>query len=95
MDCNIDNDHSLTGLPDKASSSVSRHRLLHSTPKSKSHVLSKYTASQSDSEMWDDCGSSVEQRLGSYPWSTSAEYVGGQPHYSSQPNLPAAVAHTE
>jgi len=97
MDCNIDNDESLASLPDRASS-VSRHRLLHSTPKSKSHVLSKYAASQSDSEMWDDCGSSVEQKPGSKPWSTSSECVccgTSQPQYSSQPNLPAAVAHTE
>ena len=88
----------LTGLPDGASS-VSHRHLIHSTPKSKSHVLSKYAASQSDSEMWNDCGSSVEQqRSGSKAWSTSAECVGCSschPHYSSQPNLPAAVAYTE
>lgn len=97
MDCSIDNDQSLTGLPD-AASAMSHHRLIHSTPKSKSHGLSKYTASQSDSEMWDDCGSSVEQRSGSKAWSTSSECIGCNTchlHYSSQPNLPAAVAHTE
>lgn len=97
MDCSIDNDESLTGLPNGASS-MSHHRLIHSTPKSKSHVLSKYTTSQSDSEMWDDCGSSVEQKSGSKAWSTSSECVGCStchPRYSSQPNLPAAVAHIE
>jgi len=103
MDCSIDNDqrfdssHRLNGLPDR-SSSVSHHRLIHSTPKSKSRVLSKYTTSQSDSEMWDDCGSSVEQRSGNKAWSTSSECLGCSSchaHYSSQPDLPAAVAHTE
>jgi len=95
MDCSIDDDQSLTNLADRASSSMSHHRLIHSTPKSKSHVLSKFLTSQSDSEMWDDCGSSVEQKSGSKRRSTEAECVGYQPHYSSQPNLPAAVARTE
>ena len=109
MDCSIDDDQrldssqrlnssqQLNSLPDR-SSSMSRHRLIHSTPKSKSHVLTKYTTSQSDSEMWDDCGSSVEQRSGSKAWSTSSECMGCSSchaHYSSQPDLPAAVAHTE
>jgi len=92
MDCSIDNDHNLNSLPENMSS-MSRHRLIHSTPKSKS-VLSRYTASQSDSEMWDDCGSNVEQKQ----WNTSTECTGCNtchPHYSSQPNLPAALAHTE
>jgi len=97
VDCSFDNDRRLNGLPDRESS-VSQHRLIHSTPKSKSHVLSKYMTSQSDSEMWDDCGSSVEQRAINNPWNTSAECMGCtacQAHYSSQPNLPAASAHTE
>lgn len=94
MDCDIDQNQSLTSLPDRVSS-LSQHRLIHSTPKSKSHVLSKYAASQSDMEMWDDCGSSVEQQSGSTQWLTESECVGCQPHYSSQPNLPVAVAHTE
>jgi len=96
MDCGIDNDGSLGGR----GSATSDHRVIHSTPKSKSHhVLSKYVASQSDSEMWDDCGSSVERNSGgSQLWNTSTECIGCsscQPHYSSQPNLPAAVTHTE
>jgi len=98
VDCSIDNDRSLTSLP-QTGSAMSRHRMIHSTPKSKSHVLSKHVASQSDSEMWDDCGSSVEQRSGNQLWSSSVECSGCstcQPRYSSQPNLPAAVAtHTE
>ena len=94
MDCSIDDDQSLSGLADRASS-MSHHRLIHSTPKSKSHMLSKFITSQSDSEMWDDCGSSVEQKSGSRRRSAEADCVGYQPHYSSQPNLPAAVAHTE
>ena len=99
MDCSIDDDDDRrrNGLPDTGSS-ASHHRLVHSTPKSKSHVLSKYLASQSDSEMWDDCGSSVEQRTGSRLWNTSEECTGCracQPHFSSQPNLPAAVSHAE
>jgi len=98
MDCDIDNDRSLAGgLPERGSA-VSHHRMIHSTPKSKSHVLSNFMASQSDSEMWDDCGSSMEQKPGSQLWNTSSECIGCnvcQPHYSSQPNLPAAVACTE
>jgi len=98
MDCSIDDDdRRRNGLPDTGSSAA-HHRLVHSTPKSKSHVLSKYLASQSDSEMWDDCGSSVEQRSGSRLWNTSEECTGCracQPHFSSQPNLPAAVSHAE
>jgi len=97
MVCGIGNDRSVSGLPERGSA-MSRHRVIHSTPKSKAAVLSQYVASQSDSEMWDDCGSSVEQKSVSQLWNTSAECSGCtacQPHYSSQPNLPAAVAHTE
>jgi len=97
MDCDIDNERSLVGLPDRGSA-MPHQRVIHSTPKSKSHVLSKFMASQSDSEMWDDCGSSMEQKSGGQLWNTSVECVGCnacQPHYSSQPNLPAAIAHTE
>lgn len=96
MDCDIDNDQSLNGLQDRVSSMSHHHRLLHSTPKSKSHILSRFTASQSDSEMWADCGSSLEKKPVSSQWSAEAECVDGHlPHYSSQPNLPAAIGHNE
>ena len=97
MDHSADRDQRLAGLPDGVSS-IPHHRLIHSTPKSKSHFPSKYTTSQSDSEMWDDCGSSVEQKSGVWLWGTSTECAScgtSKPHYSSQPNLPAALAHSE